>query len=98
MSHIGEVCSLVPRGMPLMALIAIATSVLRTEVTRMLGMRDELVVSMLPCKANIVCAVGAFTNISETFHPVLDSFFTLCTLWFVQYLHVHTREQQLLHS
>ena len=55
-----------------MALTAIATSVLRTEVTRILGMRDELVVSMSPCKANIMYAVGTFTSISETFAPMLE--------------------------
>ena len=55
-----------------MALTATATSVLRTEVTRMLGMRDELVVAMSPCKANIMYAVGMFTTISETFSPMLE--------------------------
>ncbi len=55
-----------------MALTATATSKLRAEVARTLGMTDELVVSVSPCKANIMYAIGAFTTIPETFLPVVD--------------------------
>ena len=56
----------------MMALTAIATSKLRAEVTRTLGMTDELVVSLSPCKLNIMYCVRAMTTTSETFLSMVD--------------------------
>ena len=72
MSRIGEVCSLVPKSVVLMALTATATSKLHTQVSQTLGMNDELVVPVSPCKANVMYAVSAFTTIPETFSPMVE--------------------------
>ena len=55
-----------------MALTATATKQLRIEVAQMIGMKNELVVSISPCKANIMYSVGSFTTIPDTFHPILN--------------------------
>lgn len=71
LSRVGEVRSLIPNDVTMMALTATATSQLRVKVTEMLGMKDELVVSLSPCKANIMYATKKFTTIAETFSPML---------------------------
>ena len=72
MSRIGEIRSLLPRGVPMMALTATATSKLRFEVASMLGMTEELVVSISPCKPNIVYCIGKCSTLQETFRPIVD--------------------------
>ena len=66
LSQIGDVMSLLPKGVNVIALTATATSQLRVQVTKILGMKNELVVSLSPCKQNITYAVGTFNTISET--------------------------------
>lgn len=60
MLRIGELCSILPKHVHAMALTATATKDLRIEVARIIGMQDELVVSVSPCKAiaNIMYAIG----------------------------------------
>ena len=72
MSRIGEIRSLLPSGVPMMALTATATSKLRAEVASILGMTEELVVSISPCKENIMYCIGKFSTIPETFLPIVD--------------------------
>ena len=55
-----------------MALTATASKNLRVEVAKTLGMKSEIVVSISPCKANIMYAVSSFTSVEETFRPILD--------------------------
>ena len=57
MLRMGEVRSLIPRDVRMVALTATATSKLRTQVTATLGMIDELVVTLSPCKPNIMYSV-----------------------------------------
>ena len=72
LSQIVDVRSLLPKEVNVIALTATATSQLHVQVTKMLGMKNELVVSLSPCKQNITYAVGTFNTISETFSPILD--------------------------
>lgn len=62
---------MLPAGVHILALTATASSDLRVCVARMLGMRNEHVVSLSPCKANIMYAVSAFKNIKDTFSPII---------------------------
>ena len=67
MSQVGDVRSLLPSHVTMLALTATATSQLRLKVTQMLGLKDKCVVSLSPCKANILYAVNKFQSIPETF-------------------------------
>ena len=71
-SRIGEVRSLLSSGVKLMALTATATKQLWTKVEQTIGMKNKLVVSISPCKANIMYSVGCLPQLSDTFHPILD--------------------------
>ena len=55
-----------------MALTATATKKLRTDVARIIGMRNELVVSKPPMKSNLMYAVVPFSTIEETFSSVAE--------------------------
>ncbi len=70
--RIGEVRSLLPRGVHLLALTATATKTTQNAVARILGMRNTLTVAIPPCKRNIVYAVVQFTSVAETLSPLLD--------------------------
>ena len=65
MSQVGDVRSLLPSHVTMLALTATATSQLRLKVTQMLGLKDKCVVSLSPCKANILYAVNKFQSIPE---------------------------------
>lgn len=72
LKRIGEIRSLLPQHVHVMALTATATRKLLIAVEGILGMKKPVVVSVPPCKANISYAVGTFTSIPETFSPVLE--------------------------
>ena len=48
--RIGEVRSLLPSEVKIMALTATATTKLRTDVSRAIGLKNELVISKSPSK------------------------------------------------
>ena len=50
---IGEIRSLVPTEVPILALTATITKAGRVEVSKTLGLRNEAVVAMSPSKSNI---------------------------------------------
>lgn len=62
--------SLLPTGAKIMALTATATTKLRMDVSKTVGMRNELVVSKSPSKSNIMYMVTKFSSIEETFLPI----------------------------
>ena len=66
MSQVGDVRSLLPSHVTMLALTATATSQLRLKVTQMLGLKDKCVVSLSPCKANILYAVNKFQSIPRS--------------------------------
>ncbi len=71
LTHIGEVRSILPESVNLLALTATATTTVRTSVSEILGLQNPIVIVMSPCKNNIVYAVSKFNNI-DTFAPLLD--------------------------
>lgn len=69
--RIGEIRSLLPSNVNIMALTATASKQLRIDVSRIIGMSDELVVAKPPSKPNIMYTVGTFSTIEETFLPIV---------------------------
>ena len=53
-----------------MALTATATAKLRMDVSRIIGMKNEIVISKSPCKDNIMYMVVQFSTLEQTFHPI----------------------------
>ncbi len=70
--RLGEVRSILPNGVHVMALTATATKSLQSEVAEILGMMNTISLAVSPCKANIMYAVGEYSNISETSHCCCD--------------------------
>ena len=63
----------VPENVNIMALTTTATRLLQKSIDDILGMRDAIIVTVPPCKANLMYGVGLFKTIKETFSPVLES-------------------------
>ena len=70
--HRGEVRSLVPPQVNVVALTATAAKSLRTRVCCTLGMKDPYVVTISPHKCNIVLCVSPFGTQDSTFRPVIE--------------------------
>ena len=70
LTRIGEIKSLLPPTVKIMALTATATTKLRTEVSNMIGLSNELVIARVPSKPNILYEVQSFSSINETFLPL----------------------------
>ena len=57
----------------LQALTATATMSLRPDVSKILGMHDEIIIAISPCKNNnIKYHVLPFQTICETFDPIME--------------------------
>ena len=55
-----------------MALTATATKTLQRKVAGLLGMRTPMVISVSPCKRNLVYSIGApYSSIRKSFQPLL---------------------------
>lgn len=71
-SRIGEVRSLVPLTVKMMALTATATTATRRKIISSLNMKYCHVISRNPCKPNIQYIVKPKTTIADVFAPVVD--------------------------
>lgn len=71
MSRIGEVRSLVPQSIPIMALTATVTKSLKSDVVRILGMRSPVSITASPSRSNIRYAVKSYSSIDEAFSGLL---------------------------
>ena len=69
---IGEVRSILPGSLNVMALIATATKTLRYSVTRAIGMHDPYILAKSPCKKNMMYSVSKFEALATTFKPVVE--------------------------
>jgi len=72
MERLGEVRSLIPQHVNILALTATATKEVRLNISRTLGLVRPVVIALSPCKKNLLYSVGTFTTVSETFKPLLD--------------------------
>ena len=70
--RIGEVRSLLPVGVKVMAVTATASKTLRYSVSKAIGLHNPFVLSMNPCKKNLVYAVGKFRDVLESFNPMVE--------------------------
>ena len=59
----------------IMALTATASKKLRRDVSKIIGMRNELVVATLPSKTNITYTIVCFSVIEETFEPIVKKLY-----------------------
>ena len=62
--------SLLHSSVNIMALTATASKQLRRDVSKIIGMRNELVVTRLPSKTNITYTIVRFSVFEETFEPI----------------------------
>ena len=70
--QVGELRSLIPKNVHVMALTATATTKTRTSVCQILGMADAMVVCEVPNRPNIrYSVVQASANIEEAFAPLV---------------------------
>ena len=70
-SRLGELRSLLPVAVNIMALTATATVQLMKEVAKIISKKNELVVSVSPARANIMYAVIQMDTIKETFSALV---------------------------
>ena len=71
-NSIGELRSLISPAVNIMALTATAIKSTRSVVSKRLGMRSPVVISVSPCRLNVKYVVSAFKSIEDNFLPVLD--------------------------
>lgn len=71
-ARLGEVRSLIPPSVGVMALTATATRSLRREVVKTLGMIDPVVVTTSPDKPNIIFTVASCTSMEDAFIPIME--------------------------
>ena len=69
LKRIGEVWSILPEGVHVMALTATATKSLRHSVSIIFGM---IKLTVNPCKENIMYSVGKFVSVEETLSPIVE--------------------------
>ena len=69
--HLGEIRSLLPDSVHVMALTATITKSVRLELEKFLEMRDAVSVVLNPCKSNIMIFVSEYRSIPKTFAPLL---------------------------
>ncbi len=70
MDRIGEVRSLLPIGVNVMALTATATKTIRLSVSKTIGLKSPYVITRSSSKSNLFYCVKSFKGIEETFHPL----------------------------
>ena len=72
-SHLGEIRSLIPSKVRIMALTATATKQERLDIIRCLGLRNPTVISVCPSRPNIYYAVRDFISFNDAFGWLLKS-------------------------
>ena len=66
--------SLLPSEVKIMPLTATATTKLRTDVSHVIGLKNELVISKSPSKSNIMYTLAKYSSIAETFFRLQKGF------------------------
>lgn len=72
MEKLGEIRSILPLHVRIMALTATATKSVQSSVAHTLGMIKPVVVALSPCKSNLIYNVGKYTTLDETFNTLLN--------------------------
>ena len=71
-SRLGEVRSILPQNVHVMALTATATKMLRKDVCDIVDMKDSVLVSVSSDKDNIKYVVAGHVTMDKTFGPIAD--------------------------
>ena len=71
-SQLGEIRSIIPESVKVMALTATATKTTRASIIKLLDMHTPTVVSVHPGKNNIMYYVNEKSSISGSFTPICD--------------------------
>ena len=71
-SRLGEIRSVIPEGVNVMALTATATRTTRNDVIKSLDMQTPVIVSIPPIKDNIIYCVSQKNSICLSLGPVVD--------------------------
>ena len=77
--RIGEVRSILPPNINILALTATATHSLRSMVSTMIGLYDPAVVCVSPCIKNMMYTVSSYKTIGDTIKPLLSKLLLLKT-------------------
>lgn len=72
-SHLGEIRSLLPEDVHLMALTATATKATRQHIVRILNMQKFTVVSASPMKTNLIYYVAKKKDLFHDLEPIIES-------------------------
>ena len=75
--NLGEVRSLIPSNIHIMAMTATATTTTRNQVIAILGLVNPVVVAVSPDKSNISYALRQKVNIEVVFAPLVVKLSTL---------------------
>ena len=110
--RIGEIHSLLPSTVPFLALTATITKANPLEVSRILGLHNEILVSKSPCKSNIMYFKQKFISIKENFGDIVKGLSTKrleypktivycqccedCTVFFQENMAVNFTDPQML--
>ena len=70
--RIGELRSLIPSEVHMMALTATATVTLREEVISILGMKNPVIIAISPSKTNIMYIVNPADSLEQAFINVIE--------------------------
>ena len=73
--RLGEVRSILPQSVHIMALTATATKTLRKDVCDILDMKDPVLVSVSPDKDNIKYLVAGHVTMDKTFGPIANQLY-----------------------
>ena len=89
----GEIRSLLPADVKVLAMTATATKTLRTKVAEVIGLKDPLVIAVSPCRPNIILyAMANFTSLVDTFAPLLLDLIKQRTLFPCSIIYCRTHE------
>ena len=69
-SHLGEIRSIIPENVHVMALTATATKTTRQFIIKKLNMYNPVIVSITPMRNNLIYFVGQKTDILQQFVPL----------------------------
>jgi len=70
--RIKELRSLFAESVNILALTATATTTLRQDVSKLIGLKNEIVISVTPCKDNIRFATTSSTKMEDILEPVAN--------------------------
>lgn len=72
LKRIGEVRSILPHAVNVMALTATATKSLRSSVSKTIGLISPYVMAVCPCKENLIYSVMKANNVNDSLQSLVE--------------------------